>query len=54
MVWDPVPWGSKLSAVESLDLFCYKWEEAVGRLLSLKASQMEINFLSYSSISQFG
>lgn len=45
MVWDPVTWGSKLSAVESLDLFRYKWEEAVDRLLSEKASQIEINFL---------
>lgn len=54
MVWDPVPWGNKLSAVESLDLFCYKWEEAEDRLLSVKASQTEINFLSCSSVSQFG
>lgn len=54
MIWDPVTWGSKLSAVESLDLFCYKWEEAVDKLLSVKASQIEINFFSCSSISQFG
>lgn len=52
-VWEPVTWGSKLNAVESLDLFRYKWEEAVDRLLSVKVSQIEINFFSCSNISQF-